>query len=245
MKKDCSLNRFQIFSGSMLKLIALLAMIIDHAAYTFQPQFPILDETLFNLGSVAITPYFIMRRIGRLAFPIFCFLIAEGIAHTKDIRQYGTRLLVFALLSELPYNLLMTHNWFYAYKQNVFFTLFLGVLMVYIYENVSTQWKKWLCMVLVMVVAVLLRADYGAAGVALILVMYLFRDRAGVKTVLAYPLLGRITAMVAFVPILMYNGKRGFVKSGVLKYAFYLFYPLHMLALVGISYLLYKQGIWG
>lgn len=245
MTQEVTRNRFQILSGSMLKLIAVLSMLIDHAAYTFRYQFPFMDNTLFELGVIDVTPYYLFRRIGRLAFPIFCFLIAEGIAHTKDIRKFGARLLVFAVLSELPFNMLMTHGWFYLNKQNVFFTLFLGVLMVYVYDTVSVSWKKWLCMVAVAVVAMGLRADYGLAGVLLIFVMHAFRDQAGAKTVLAYPLLGRVTAMAAFVPILMYNGKRGFVKSGAAKYAFYLFYPLHMLALVGVSYLLYRQGIWG
>jgi len=246
MKEIGSLSRFKILSGSMLKLIAIISMFIDHAAYTFQVQFPVLNDPLFNLGVIQFSPYYLMRRIGRLAFPIFCFLIAEGIAHTKDIRKYAARLLIFAAVSEIPFNLLVRHTFFYLPKQNVFFTLFLGVLMVYIYEHVESEWKKWLCMVAVAVIAVCLRADYGVAGVALILVMHIFRDRAGAKTVLAYPLLnGRITAMAAFVPIFMYNGQRGFVKSGALRYAFYIFYPLHMLALVGVSYWLYRCGIWG
>ena len=186
-----------------------------------------------------------MRRIGRLAFPIFCFLIAEGIAHTRDIRKYGLRLLVFAVVSELPYNMLITHEWFYLGKQNIFFTLLLGVLLVYVYERIDDAWQKWLCMVLVLVAAVLLRVDYGVSGVVLIFVMHLFRDRAGAVTVLSFPLLGKVSAMLGLVPIFMYNGQRGFVTSRAAKYAFYLFYPLHMLALCGISYLLFKQGIWG
>lgn len=245
MKETGFLQRFKILSGSMLKLIAILSMLIDHAAYTFGYQFPVLNETLFHFGIINVTPYYLMRRIGRLAFPIFCFLIAEGIAHTKDIRRYGTRLLIFAAVSEIPFNLMMHHSLFYLNKQNVFFTLFLGVLMVYVYERIESEWKKWLCMVAVVVIAVCLKADYGVAGVLLIFVMHVFRDQAGAKTVLAYPLLGRVTSMAAFVPIFMYNGQRGFVKSGALRYAFYIFYPLHMLALVGISYWLYRCGIWG
>lgn len=245
MKNSDSFARFKILSGSVLKLLAMLAMLVDHAAYTFRYQFPVLETALFSFNGTTITPYYLMRCIGRLAFPIFCFLIAEGIAHTKDVRKYGARLLVFAALSEIPFNLMMTHNWWYMGRQNVFFTLCLGVLMVYIYENVRTQWKKWLCMVLVLAITVLLRPDYGVAGVVLVFVMHLFRQRVEVQTVLAYPLMGRISALAAFVPIAMYNGKRGFIQSGVLKYVFYLFYPLHMLALVGISYWLYRQGIWG
>lgn len=246
MKETCFLGRFKILSSSMLKLIAMLAMILDHAAYTFRFQFPVLEESLFHLGTIDVTPYYVMRAIGRIAFPIFCFLIAEGIAHTKDIRKYGMRLLILAVISELPFDMLLTHKWIFLGKQNVFFTLLLGVLLVYVYENVKTEWKKWLCMVAVCVIAVTLKADYGLAGVLLIFVMHIFRDKAGAKTVLAYPLLSnRLTPMAAFVPIFMYNGQRGFIRSKGLQYAFYFIYPLHMLALVGISYLLWRNGIWG
>ena len=92
-------------------------------------------------------------------------------------------------------------------------------------------------------VALFLRADYGVAGVVLIFVMYLFREQAAAKTVIAYPLLGRVSAMAAFVPIFMYNGQRGFIKNRVWQYVFYALYPLHMALLAGISYLLYALNI--
>ena len=237
------LDRCKILSGSMLKVIALVSMFIDHLAYTLADYIPLLEDPLFCIGSTEITLFFIMRRIGRLAFPIFCFLIAEGIVHTRDIRVFGARLLGFALVSEVAFDMMMTHSWVYIYKQNVFFTLFLGVLMVYVYERINTQWLKWLCMVAVAIVAMGLRADYGLVGVLLIFVMYLFREQSAAKTVLAYPLLGRITAMAAFVPIFMYNGKRGFIKSPVWKYVFYAIYPLHMALLAATSYLLYVLNV--
>ena len=129
------LNRFKILSGSMLKLIAFIAMFIDHVAYTFVDQFPFLEDTLFCFGSTEITLFFILRRIGRLAFPIFCFLIAEGIVHTRDIRVFGARLLGFAVVSEVAFDMMLTHRWVYLYKQNVFFTLFLGVYLTTVLGN--------------------------------------------------------------------------------------------------------------
>ena len=237
------LSKCKILSGSMLKLIAFIAMFIDHFAYTFVSDLPFMEDTLFSIGSINVTLFFILRRIGRLAFPIFCFLIAEGIVHTRDIRVFGARLLGFALVSEVAFDMMLAHSFVYLPKQNVFFTLFLGVLMVYLYERIEKQWLKWLSMVGVVLVALLLRADYGVAGVILIFVMYLFREQAAAKTVIAYPLLGRITAMAAFVPILMYNGQRGFIKSRVWQYVFYALYPLHMALLAGVSYLLFVLNV--
>lgn len=260
MENKNFLSRFQILSGSMLKIIAIVAMFLDHAAVALHYQLPVLDDTLFHLGVINVTPYYILRAIGRLAFPIFCFLIAEGIVHTRDVRKYAGRLLVFAVISEMFFDLLLAYNtvcfepsfldtllakpYILFSRQNTLFTLFFGVVLVYIYERMDKQWLKWLCMVGLVVAAQGLCLDYGAFGVLLVFVMYLFREQAAAKTVLAYPLLGKLTAMASFVPILMYNGQRGFGKSRFWKYAFYVFYPLHMLVLVGVAFLLNSLDIF-
>ena len=98
-------NRFRILSGSMLKLLAIISMTIDHSAVIL---YPVIDamRVPISIGGRAITLYWVMRKLGRLAFPIFCFLISEGYAHTGNKVRYGLRLLIFALVSELPFNLL-------------------------------------------------------------------------------------------------------------------------------------------
>lgn len=231
-------NRFKILSGSALKMIAIISMAIDHSAVMLSPVIDCL-ETPFSVFGKAVTLYWIMRRIGRLAFPIFCFLIAEGYRHTRDKKRYGLRLLIFAVVSELPYNLLHSYHLFDLSGQNVFFTLFLGLLLIHIYESGGGQWKKFLLMAAVAVIAIFLKASYGLNGAVVVFVMYLFQNKPAAQALLTYPLLpNRNYALVAFIPINMYNGRRGFITSPLLKYAVYIFYPVHILILAGIRYLL-------
>lgn len=222
----------------MLKVIAVLCMTIDHAAAIL---WPVIDVMLipFSIGGKAITLYWIMRKMGRLAFPIFCFLISEGYVHTKNKVRYGLRLLIFAIISEIPFNLLYGNTFFDPNGQNVFFTLFLGLLLIHIYEADIGHLKKFILMVAVGIIATLLKSDYGLHGVLLVFMLYLFKNTPFVQALLAYPLLsGGFAAWVAFIPINMYNGSRGFIKTPLLKHAFYLFYPVHILVLIAIRYLL-------
>ena len=92
-------EKLQILSGSALKLIAIIVMLIDHGAYILLSQHPSGFTPLFYIGGNAYTPYRICRDIGRIAFPIFCFLLLEGFCHTHDRRKYGRNLLLFALIS--------------------------------------------------------------------------------------------------------------------------------------------------
>lgn len=231
-------NRFRILSGSMLKLLAIISMTIDHSAVIL---YPVIDamRVPISIGGRAITLYWVMRKLGRLAFPIFCFLISEGYAHTGNKVRYGLRLLIFALVSELPFNLLHGNRWLDASGQNVFFTLFLGLILIHAYEAEVHQLLKFLAMAAVCTIAVVLKADYGLYGALLVLLIHLFRNAPCVQPLLAYPLLsGEIAACAAFVPINLYNGKRGFIKTPFLKLSFYVFYPAHILVLYGIRYLL-------
>ena len=121
----------------------------------------------------------------------------------------------------------------------MFFTLFLGLLLIHIHESKHKQLIKFLAMAAVGVIATFLTVDYGLTGVLLVLIIYLFQNTPSVQALIAYPLLsGGFAAWAAFVPINLYNGKRGFIKSPLLKYTFYIFYPAHILILVGIYYLL-------
>ena len=135
MQKSILPKNFQIFSGSVLKLLAVLSMFIDHFALIFYRTFSLNELVFFSLGETKVTLYYILRKIGRLALPLFCFLISEGFFHTRDKKKYGLRLLLFALISEIPFNLLRNGTIFYLLKQNIFFTLFLGFLLMYIFEN--------------------------------------------------------------------------------------------------------------
>lgn len=234
-----SFNKLKILSGSMLKLIAIISMAIDHCALILRSDLELLQFTLFSLGGVEFTVYQLMRKIGRLAFPLFCFLIAEGFLHTRDAKKYGCRLLIFAVISEIPFNLMMSGKLFYPSKQNVYFTLLVGMLLLYIFENTRGEVKKAFFACIVAVISVFLKADYGLSGALLIALIHALRKHPAAQAIVSYPLLsGGKAAFAAFLPINMYNGQRGFIQSKALKYGFYLFYPLHILVLLFIRSLL-------
>lgn len=109
-------------SGSTVKIIAVAAMLIDHTAAVV--LFRML-RTEWNDGLYSL--YSIMRDIGRLGFPIFCFLLVEGFQRSKNLKKYALRLGIFAFVSEIPFNLAITGHWFHSGYQNVYFTLLLGL----------------------------------------------------------------------------------------------------------------------
>lgn len=222
-------------SGGTLKIIALATMIIDHATAMFVSLTD--NRSLYMLG----------RGIGRLAFPIYCFLLVEGFFHTHNRGKYCFRLFLFALISEIPFDLAFNGVLVYAGHQNVFFTLFLGLLLLWFCEWKTvhlTGTKEYVLSVLgylaFYVGAELLRIDYGAYGLLMILCFYLFhgnRKRVAVADIAIngfialssdIQLLGGLSA----IPITFYNGKKGIS----LKYFFYAIYPLHLLLFCWIKY---------
>lgn len=216
-------ENWKCLSGSVLKLLAVITMFIDHGTLIFSTFLP---------EAVVL----ILRKVGRLAFPIFCFLAAEGYVHTRNKKRYAWSLLLFALISEVPFDLMLSGSWYYAGKQNIYFTLFFGVLMMFYYENAEGWMKKALLMLCVGVTTILLDVDYGIRGVLLIFLLYVLREQPFAKTALAFPLLsGGWAAFAAFLPINLYNGKRGFIQAPWLKYSFYVFYPAHILILLLIK----------
>lgn len=229
------LQKLQILDGSILKLLAVVTMFIDHAALILLPCIPALRVPLF----AGCTAYTLLRKIGRLAFPLFCFLLAEGFFHSKDRLRYSLRLMMFALISELPFNLMVSGRLFFPDSQNVYFTLFLGVCALWVLtSDLKIHWKL-LILVPGLVLLPYLHTDYGRNGVLLIVLLYLLREKPLASCLVSFPLLsGGFAAWLAFVPMGMYNGKRGFITGNALKYAFYAFYPVHMLLLLGIRYLL-------
>ena len=228
-KKTFSIERFKLLSGSSLKLIAVVTMLIDHFADVFRDDIAFLTLPLFG---TSFTIYYILRKIGRLAFPIFCFLIAEGFIHTKDRKKYGLNLLIFALISEIPFDLCFFGSPFHLSYQNVYFTLFLGFLVLCILEYVKNDLLKLVLSIITALTANFFNTDYGILGVLLIVMIYCLREQKVIRTLIALPFLsGGLAAWCAFLPINMYNEKRGFIKGKVLKYVFYAFYPLHILLL--------------
>ena len=174
-----------------------------------------------------------MRFVGRLAFPLFAFLLVEGFLHTRDRRRYALRLGIFALLSEVPFDLAFYGKFLYKDYQNVFVTLCLGVLGLCALERFRGKgWKQLLSLLGFYGVALLSHCDYGVKGYGFLILLYLLRERPISRAVLGSAFLSsEWKAGLAFVPIAFYNGERGFIRGRVLQYAFYLLYPLHLLFL--------------
>lgn len=158
--------------GTQLKWIALVTMLIDHIGAAVVER--LLTETS---PAWLMTVYFVLRIIGRLAFPIYCFLLTEGFAHTGSRPKYLVRLAVFALVAEVPFDLATQNTWFYPGYQNVFFTLALGLAAIWGLERFAGRLPLQLLSVVVAgAAAFLLQTDYGFFGVGLICVFYLFRQ---------------------------------------------------------------------
>ena len=221
--------RFRVLSGSGLKLVAIITMLIDHSAICCKP---LLGKYLFTLFSIRFTPYILLRGVGRIAFPIFCFQLTEGFRHTRSRARYLLSLLVFALISEPFYRLFNTGTLQHDHM-NVFFTLALGFLGIWaLSEFKNRPFVMSLAVLGLGVVSMQLKADYGWKGYLLILMTYALAEQPLLQMFAGVTLLGWPGGVVFAYPFMnLYNGQRGFVRSPVLKYAFYVFYPAHLCVL--------------
>ena len=225
----------KILSGSILKIIAVVSMLIDHATKYLFFDFEGINTVLFSIGNLQITPYFCLTCIiGRLAFPLFAFLIVEGYLHTRSVIRYARTLFLFAIISILPYNYATQGNLFTFHGSNVLFTLFLGVVCLYSIDH-TTRVKSALIIIASFIIAFFIKCNYGPTGVAMIVAMYLLRQRREYQCLpIIIAFMSRKYAMcatLAAIPIMMYNSERGFIRGNVGKYLIYIFYPLHLLIL--------------
>jgi len=216
---------FPCISGFWLKIIAIITMTIDH------------------VGAVLFPKDMIFRVIGRMAFPIFCFLIVEGFFHTKDVKKYVIRLGIFALLSEIPFNLLVSGSIFDIKHQNVYFTLLIGLVVIYAINKSTNQLQSSVILVAGMAISMVLMTDYSFYGVLLIYVFYTMYEKRAKACITMGAMsffMGIIqgAAILSALPILMYNGKKGpaFANKKAWKYMFYVFYPVHMIVICVIAW---------
>ena len=231
-------SKFRILSGSSLKIIAIIAMLIDHigAVILYHGYFSTPSPTGV-VGGSTYDIYMALRTIGRIAFPIFCFLLVQGFLHTSNKRKYAIRLFVFALISEVPFDLAIHNTLVDFNSQNVFFTLLISFLVIWLIDEF--QDKIYLHIVFIglgMLLANFLHTDYSYWGVALITAFYYFNAWPLIQTLSGALLLSwQAPSILAFIPINMYNQKRGIS----MKYFFYIFYPAHLLILALIRYLIF------
>lgn len=236
-------------SGSTIKMLGIVTMFIDHvgAALVLRLMIDMYARQQYETYTVMSEIYTVMRGIGRLGFPVFCFLLVEGFEKTRSKTKYAIRLGLFALISEIPFDLAFSAEVLEFDYQNVYFTLFLGLLALCAFDFINKQKLPKVLTVLLelaalavfMLAARFLRTDYAAMGVLTIAVMYVLRFNkpaafAGGCIVLCLMAYNEIPAFFAVLPVSMYNGKRGWK----LKYFFYAFYPVHLLLIWLIAYFL-------
>ena len=229
-------------SASTLRVLAVALMVLDHLWATVVP------------GNNWMT------WVGRAAFPIFAFQAAEGYVHTSDFKKYAKRLLVFALISEIPFDLFYIGAPVFPFHQNVMFTLLLGLLLVRQIDPArrGSGWKGWLKRValvwLIVMAAAITFPDYGLRGVLTVAAFYVAGKLPGKQLwylaalialnivgfkgeMLLLPLFGQTVelpvqafAVFAILPICLYNGRKG-GGGKALQWGSYAFYPVHMLIL--------------
>ena len=234
-------------TGSCLKWIALLSMLIDHIGavlleYGVLPR--VASSVLAgNSFDFVVADYHfwynfnvVLRLIGRLAFPLFCFLLVEGFLHTKNFKKYAIRLGIFALLSEIPFDLAVSGKMMDIHSQNVFFTLFIGLIVLlglHYFETtlpVEMLPLRYIVVLTGVLAAQFLQTDYAGFGILLIFLLYEFRNNRKLQCLAgaALTLFNSYTAWIAFLFIWFYNGERG---KQLPKYFFYAFYPMHLVIL--------------
>ena len=220
-----------------LKFLACAIMLLDHIGAT-------------------LIPWGTLRIIGRLAFPIFCFLLAEGAHYTRNPRNYLLRLGIEAILSELPFDLALFGSWSWQH-QSVMITLLLGAMALLAMKRMTQPLLKILVLLLFAFLADFMNTDYGGAGVLMIALFGLTRERKcgwlvqllGMYLICRWIIPGgvvwfidryvfiEIFAILALIPIWLYSGKKS-TSSRAVQWAFYLFYPVHLWILYLISILL-------
>lgn len=217
----------------VIKIIACITMVLDHIKYAI-PQ----------------TDCFITEYLGRLSYPLFAFLVVEGYVHTSDLKKYYKRLLVFAVISQIPFMLFRTlvGEW---KMLNIMFTLLLGLLSITAYDKIKKEYISFPICLLLIILGKFLKVDYGWFGVTMILILYIFREKnifklisytiliilyfyfSGIKVINHAVIMLFISMLLPIILILLYNGKQG--KK--MKYFFYWFYPIHMIILYVLSFI--------
>ena len=221
------MNRRVSFTMNQLKTIAMVFMLVDHIAY-------VMIERGLGYGGDLYMINRTMRSMGRLAFPIFCFTIVEGFQRTSNSREYLKRLIIFALISEIPFDLAFRGRMFSMDLQNVFWTLAFGLAAMIIYNDVfMAGWKKAIGLLVCFYLPYRFHTDYSVYGALAIFLMYLFRKEPIKMCMAGYILLLlqnpiEVWAIFGFVLILLYNGQRGRGNKKI----YYWFYPAHLMVLV-------------
>ena len=243
----------------IVKIIAIVSMTLDHAAATFVTQSFLIEQLGMSMQAAALVPHF-LRSLGRIAFPLYAFGMAQGCTYTKNRGKFLLRLLVFAVLAEAPFRLALRNGTLAPLRlwplpiSNVLFTLLIGSLCCFIWDFFRKKELAWVAVfpiAALVLLAEMHHTDYGGLGVLFVLLPYPFQQKkwklaavGGMVLVLylASPLImhytmygGYLICALGAVGILaLYNGQKG-RQSCLSQYFFYGYYPLHLLLFYGLT----------
>lgn len=215
-----------------IKIIACITMFLDHIKY-----------------AIPATENFLTMYLGRLSFPLFAFSITEGYLHTSNLKKYYKRLIIFGIISQIPFLYFRTlvGEW---KMLNIMFTLMFGLMCINVYDKIEKKYISIPIVIAIIIFGDLLNVDYGWLGILAVFFIYLFRDKrqflpliygiilfvyyycaVGKDIFIVQNLLSIVFACMSMFIIIAYNGKQG--KK--LKYFFYWFYPIHLIIIDLIS----------
>lgn len=223
------LKRLQVLNGAQLKYIAFISMLIDHANNALIT--PILNGQGFLLHISNI-----FSVLGRIAFPIFVFLLVEGFFKTRNRKKYLATLIIFGVISEVPFDMFTSKTFFDPYWNNMMFTLALCLVTIWIvdiFKSKLTNKFIWYLVSFVIVaifafISMQLSLDYDYHAILVAYIFYIFYNRPIWGSVLSYlSIIKELYSFLGFGMVLTYNGERG--KQ--YKWFNYLFYPVHILIL--------------
>ena len=240
--KAINLDRLKFLNSSMLKLIAIAAMLLDHITKFYFFHFTRVTATwptatLFTIAGRAISFHQLLLMFGKFAFPLFAYQLIVGFEKTHDRKKYGIRLFILALVSEIPFDLMTHWTLFDSQHNNVIITLFMGFLALCSLEYFKhDRIISFLVVLTLFMASRYMNADYRTAGFLYILLIYGLRKEKILQCIVSPVLLPmKLMVFLSLVLTVFYNGKRGFLKAPFWKYFFYAFYPLHMLVIYLLS----------
>lgn len=246
-------------SQETLKLLACVTMLIDHIGYALvypmYQQVSIVNGASMFAAQLLHTMYTVLRSVGRLSLPIFAFLLMEGFRYARNRKKYALRLAIGALLSEIPYNLVVSGSPVWRYQQSIMITLLLGFFALLAMERCEKLAWKSVAMIPFAILSELLQADYGWGGVVLIGLFELSRHMynrnlirfCGMLVLFHYmpsallqfgnfSLPMQALGALSMLFIAAYDGRK-VTNSRAVQWGFYLFYPVHLIILYLVAML--------
>ena len=231
IKKGQPPKRLQVFNGAQLKYMAFLSMLLDHVNNSMITPYLDGKGLLLHVSNL-------LSILGRVAFPLFMFFLVEGFFKTGSRKKYLINLLIFAILSEVPFDLFTSRELFNKNWNNMMFTLALSLATIWIVDEMKGRLAKkskalWygasvLVVAVMCAVAMFFSLDYDYHAIIVAYLFYLFYEKPLYGAALGYlSIIKELYSVLGFAATLTYNGERG--KQ--YKWLNYAFYPVHLLIL--------------